>query len=286
MTTLLQALLRNESGGRNVPNVHQGTSSGQAQGYFQITTGTWDEFGGRKYARNPLQATYEQQADIASRIPLRRWDPTTIARMRATGRGIDPRLTLGENLAMNGESFAGGARDGGNAGGGGGGSMELLSYHTAPTPNATTSPLRPSDQFWPGTGQAQLAAASAGTGPGGIRVRHPPNSTFGPDNGGGNDGFTPVGDPAIFKPDETWGTPSGLAEALGKGVTGDTSGGGDGGMFPGYGNQNFDLQYASAYPNLQPTEPDVSPLAKLFSVGNIGQADMLAQQSGIRRNYG
>jgi hypothetical protein len=114
MATLLQALLRNESGGRNIPNVHQGTSSGQAQGYFQITTGTWNEFGGNKYAPDPLHATYEQQADIASRIPLKRWDKSTLAVMRATGRPIDPNRTLGENLAMHGESFAGGARDSGS----------------------------------------------------------------------------------------------------------------------------------------------------------------------------
>jgi transglycosylase-like protein len=105
MATLLGALLRNESGGRNIPNVHQGTSSGQAQGYFQITTGTWDEFGGRKYAPTPLQATKEQQADIASKIPLKRWDPSTLAVMRATGKPIDPNRTLGENLAMHGENI-------------------------------------------------------------------------------------------------------------------------------------------------------------------------------------
>jgi hypothetical protein len=113
MPSLLQALIANESGGRNIPNTTQGTSSGQAQGYFQITTGTWDEFGGRKYARTPLEATPEQQADIASKIPLRRWDESTVARMRATGRPIDRNKTLGENLAMNGETFTGFARDAG-----------------------------------------------------------------------------------------------------------------------------------------------------------------------------
>jgi hypothetical protein len=105
MTTLLEALLRNESGGRNIANTTQGTSSGQAQGYFQITEGTWNDFGGGKYAKNPLNATYEQQADIASKIPLVRWDPSTIAQMQATGRPVDPSRTLGENLAMNAENF-------------------------------------------------------------------------------------------------------------------------------------------------------------------------------------
>lgn len=105
MASLLGALLRNESGGRNIPNVHQGTSSGQAQGYFQITTGTWNDFGGQKYAPTPLQATYQQQAEIASAIPLKRWDESTVALMRGTGKPIDPNRTLGENLAANGEDF-------------------------------------------------------------------------------------------------------------------------------------------------------------------------------------
>lgn len=104
--TLLAALLANESGGRNINNTTQGTSSGQAQGYFQITTGTWDEFGGREFAPNPQAASYAEQAAIASKIPLRRWDSSTIARMRTTGRDFDIGKTLGQNLAANGESFS------------------------------------------------------------------------------------------------------------------------------------------------------------------------------------
>lgn len=98
---LLDALLRNESGGRNIANTTQGTSSGQAQGHFQITTGTWKDFGGTKYAPTPLGATYEQQAEIASKIPLKRWDTSTLNAMRATGMPIDPNRTLGENLGGN-----------------------------------------------------------------------------------------------------------------------------------------------------------------------------------------
>lgn len=104
--TLLAALLANESGGRNINNTTQGTSSGQAQGYFQITTGTWDEFGGQKYAPNPQAASYAEQAAIASQIPLRRWDSSTIARMRATGKQFDISKSFGQNLAANGESFS------------------------------------------------------------------------------------------------------------------------------------------------------------------------------------
>jgi hypothetical protein len=110
-STLLGAMLRNESGGRNIPNVHQGTTSGQAQGYFQITTGTWRDFAPRagidlNQYPNALKAPYEVQAKVAHGIPLKRWDPSTVALMRATGRPVDPNRTFGENLAMNGESFA------------------------------------------------------------------------------------------------------------------------------------------------------------------------------------
>lgn len=132
---LLDALLANESGGRNVANVDQGTSSGQAQGYFQITTGTWNDFGGQRYAPNPLAASYDQQADIASRIPLRRWDESTVAKMRATGLPVDPNRTLGENLAMNGESFA--SRGGGSDGSPG---------SPSGTATASVSPMSPRDR--------------------------------------------------------------------------------------------------------------------------------------------
>lgn len=116
MTTLLQALLRNESGGRNIPNVHEGTSSGQAQGYFQITTGTWKDFAPqagidlRQYptpmtAADGTPVPYEVQAKVASTIPLKRWDESTVAKMRATGIPINPNATLGENLSGAGEGF-------------------------------------------------------------------------------------------------------------------------------------------------------------------------------------
>jgi hypothetical protein len=110
-------MIQNESGGRNIPNVHQGTSSGQAQGYVQITTGTWRDFAPRagidlrKYP-TPMKAAdgspvpWEVQSRVAGIIPLKRWDESTIAKMRATGKPIDPNRTLLENLTMNGESFA------------------------------------------------------------------------------------------------------------------------------------------------------------------------------------
>lgn len=98
----LTALQRYESGGRNIPNTTQGTSSGQAQGYNQITTGTWNEFGGTAYAPDPLHATLDQQNAIAAKIPMGRWDPKTLAYLQGQGFKIDPKQTLGENIAMNG----------------------------------------------------------------------------------------------------------------------------------------------------------------------------------------
>ncbi len=104
--SFLQTLFNIESGGgKNIANTTQGTSSGQAQGYFQITTGTWNEFGGQQFAPTPLQASYSQQAAIASQIPLGRWDPITISALRAGGYNVDPSQTLGQNLANNGENI-------------------------------------------------------------------------------------------------------------------------------------------------------------------------------------
>lgn len=105
----LEALQHFESGGKNVPNVHQGTSSGQAQGYNQITTGTWKEFGGLAFAPTPLEATPEQQNVIAAKIPMKRWAPETLAYLQQKGFKLDPNKTLGENIAMNGGTAPSGA---------------------------------------------------------------------------------------------------------------------------------------------------------------------------------
>ncbi len=105
----LEALQHFESGGSNIPNVHQTTSSGQAQGFDQITTGTWKEFGGTKYAPDALHATKEQQDEIAASIPLKRWAPETLDYLKSQGFKLDPSKTLGENIAMNGGTVASGA---------------------------------------------------------------------------------------------------------------------------------------------------------------------------------
>lgn len=107
---VLRALFQNESGGKlNITNP-QTTTSGHAQGVFQITTGTWHEFAERAGVQlaawpTPNSAPYEVQAKVASIIPLRRWDHTTLEAMQRAGAKLDPNATLGENLAANGEGL-------------------------------------------------------------------------------------------------------------------------------------------------------------------------------------
>ncbi len=103
----LRELQQFESGGRNINNIHQGTSSGQAQGFNQITTGTWADFGGLKYAPNPQAATADQQNEIAFKIPMGRWAPETLDYLKSKGFTVDPSRTLGENIAMNGGAGGG-----------------------------------------------------------------------------------------------------------------------------------------------------------------------------------
>jgi hypothetical protein len=52
-----------ESGGRNLP-----PNSAGASGYYQIIPGTWQAYGGGRYAPSAYQATAQEQAVVASRI--------------------------------------------------------------------------------------------------------------------------------------------------------------------------------------------------------------------------
>jgi hypothetical protein len=119
-STLLGSLIRNESGGRNIVQGDIGDINNRtgdlAKGYFQITTGTWRDFAhkaGVDTSQYPdaLSSPYDIQAKVASVIPLGRWGPNTIKAMRATGKPINTKMTLGQNLSSNGETF-GGAQQG------------------------------------------------------------------------------------------------------------------------------------------------------------------------------
>jgi hypothetical protein len=264
MAGLLAALFRNESGGRNIANTDAGTSSGQAQGYFQITTGTWNDFGGQQYAPTPLQATYEQQAAVASKIPLKRWDESTVALMRATGKTIDPNRTLGENLAANGESFQGAARV---------------------------------------SGPVEAAGGGAGADIGAPTLYSPPNSTlidvFSNLN---TDGSEPAPAAPYEERRSTLGddlaasvSQSGSGRRLSEGGRGVMSGAPDG----GFDNSTQAFDFGSPAPSdvgqdspaLEPSS-SAQPLADLFKVRDIGQAALTDPRTGAslirrqRRAYG
>jgi hypothetical protein len=113
--SFLSDLIRFESSGSNVTNTNQSTSSGRARGYFQITDGTWQDFGRRAgidFSRYPtaLSAPYHLQAQVASLIPLKRWDPITLRKLSAAGHKFDVNKTLGENLSALGENLAAGEK--------------------------------------------------------------------------------------------------------------------------------------------------------------------------------
>jgi len=97
----LDIVLQAESGDRNVNNTHQTTSSGQAQGNAQITTGTWNDFAAKagvdlKQYPTPESAPRDVQIRVASVIPLNRWASSTVNAVLAKYPGIDTSKPLGE----------------------------------------------------------------------------------------------------------------------------------------------------------------------------------------------
>src|SRR4051812_8114712 len=64
-SSILNAIASCESGGKNVRN-SSGIST--ASGYWQIVNGTWKAHGGLKFAPTAIQATYEEQLQVASNI--------------------------------------------------------------------------------------------------------------------------------------------------------------------------------------------------------------------------
>jgi len=97
----LDIILQAESGNRNINNTTQGTSSGQAQGYGQITTGTWNDFAPKagvdlqKYP-TPDSAPRDVQISVMNTIPLNRWASSTVNKVLAKYPGIDTSKPLGE----------------------------------------------------------------------------------------------------------------------------------------------------------------------------------------------
>jgi len=117
----LDIVINAESGNRNVNNTTQGTSSGQAQGFAQITTGTWSDFAPKagvdlKMYPTPDSAPRDVQIAVANTIPLNRWAPSTVNAVLAKYPGIDTSQTLGaiQSAALGGASGGSGTAAGGN----------------------------------------------------------------------------------------------------------------------------------------------------------------------------
>jgi len=75
------------------------TSSGHAQSWFQITTGTWQEFAPRAGVNlqqypTPESAPFNVQQQVAQTIPLGRW--STFPSLSRQYPGLNPNMTLGE----------------------------------------------------------------------------------------------------------------------------------------------------------------------------------------------
>jgi hypothetical protein len=109
MTILSTIMGVESSGGHNVTQGNIGDINNQtgdlAQGYFQITGGTWAQFGGLNTGYTQAnQAPYATQLQIAQNIPVSRWGPDTQAALQAAGYSPQRGQTLGQLMAANGET--------------------------------------------------------------------------------------------------------------------------------------------------------------------------------------
>lgn len=104
-----KALSGFEASNTNAPHSYATTSSGMARGYFQITDGTWKDFGGLATGyKTAYDAPYDVQKQIADKIPMARWAPETLNKMQKAGYVIYPTKTLAENAALNNDNGGGG----------------------------------------------------------------------------------------------------------------------------------------------------------------------------------
>jgi hypothetical protein len=101
--SILATIMRTESGGKNIPqniddiNMRRGDP---AQGFYQITGGTWREHGGDATGhKSALDAPYVTQLQIAQNIPIERWGPATQEALKSAGYEPKPGETLGQMLA-------------------------------------------------------------------------------------------------------------------------------------------------------------------------------------------
>jgi len=110
--SILSTIFGVESGGGQ--NITQGNigdinnlTGDLAQGYFQITGGTWAQFGGSGTGySSAIQAPYSTQVNVAENIPVSRWGPATQSALQAAGYTPQPGETLGQMLTRYGENPA------------------------------------------------------------------------------------------------------------------------------------------------------------------------------------
>lgn len=113
--TILSTIMGVESGGghnvtqslgtRDVNNNYGAGGGDPAQGYFQITGGTWAQFGGLQTGYTQAnQAPYAVQLQVAQNIPVARWGPATQNALSAAGYSTSRGQTLGQLMAANGEN--------------------------------------------------------------------------------------------------------------------------------------------------------------------------------------
>jgi hypothetical protein len=106
--SFLGTLIGAESGGNPTIVNPTATSSGNASGLYQITSGTWAEFApqaGVDLSQYPTagQAPTDVQGQVAGLIPMSRWAPSTLNALTAAGYTVDPSATLGQNALNNGD---------------------------------------------------------------------------------------------------------------------------------------------------------------------------------------
>jgi hypothetical protein len=115
--SILSSILGVESGGQNITqelgtrdvNNNYGAGGGDpAQGYFQITGATWQDFGGLNTGySSAIDAPYATQLAIAQNIPVARWGPDTQSALQAGGYQPQQGETLGQMLERYGEGSGG-----------------------------------------------------------------------------------------------------------------------------------------------------------------------------------
>jgi hypothetical protein len=175
MTILSTIMGVESSGGHNVTQGNIGDINNRtgdlAQGYFQITGGTWAQFGGLNTGYTQAnQAPYAVQLQIAQNIPVSRWGPDTQSALSAAGYSTSRGQTLGQLMAANNENpSATVAADGSTVSGSGStiasgpvdnsqGSLPASATSTDPLGSSVTqNPSGASSTTSSGTGTAQGA---------------------------------------------------------------------------------------------------------------------------------